>query len=131
MILKFNSEIQNQRELFNAQQRAVIAQANAVWRQSIATLNNAAMNEATMREAMTANNLTAQGIAELWQQERDLMNYAWTTSEKQVDRDFELLKAKINNDAAEDSAFSSAAGMFLSSVIGAVGEAGGIGSFFS
>ena len=89
------------------------------------------MNEATMREAMTANNLTAQGIAELWQQERDLMNYAWTTSEKQLDRDFELLKAKINNDSDEDSAFSSAAGMFLSSVIGAVGEAGGIGSFFS
>ena len=84
-----------------------------------------------MRDAMAANNLTAQGIAELWQQERDLMNYAWTTSEKQLDRDFELLKAKINNDSAEDSAFSAAAGTFLSSVIGAVGEAGGMSSFLS
>jgi len=130
-IAKFQAELDNQRDIFNAQNQLVIAQANAVWRQSIATINNASMNEATMREAMTANNLTAQGIAELWQQERDLMNYAWTTSEKQLDRDFELLKAKINNDSGEDAAFSSAAGMFLSSVIGAVGEAGGIGSFFS
>ncbi len=130
-IAKFQAELDNQRDIFNAQNQLVIAQANAVWRQSIATINNAALNEATMREAMAANNLTAQGIAELWQQERDLMNYAWTTSEKQLDRDFELLKAKINNDAAEDSAFSAAAGTFLSSVIGAVGEAGGIGSFFS
>ena len=130
-IAKFQAELDNQRDIFNAQNQLVIAQANAVWRQSIATINNAALNEATMREAMEANNLTAQGIAELWQQERDLMNYAWTTSEKQLDRDFELLKAKINNDSAEDSAFSAAAGTFLSSVIGAVGEAGGMSSFLS
>ena len=130
-ISKFNQELQNQRDMFNAQNQLVVAQANAQWRQQIATINNQNINEANMRAAAVANNLTAQGIAELWQQERDLMNYAWTTSEKQADRDFELVKAKINNDAAGDAAFSAATGTFLSAVVGAVGEAGGIGSFFS
>ena len=130
-ISKFNQEIANQRDMFNAQNEMVVAQANAQWRQQIATINNAATNDANMRSAMAANNLTAQGIAELWQQERDLMNYAWTTAEKQADRDHELVKAKIQSDSSEDAAFSQASGMFLSSVIGAVGEAGGIGNFFS
>ena len=56
----------------------------------------------------------------MWQQERDLMNYAWTTAENQVTRDHELVLAKIDADADEDSAFSSAAGDFLSAVVGAV-----------
>tara|TARA_R100001591_G_scaffold115709_1_gene131633 strand:+ start:367 stop:4662 length:4296 start_codon:yes stop_codon:yes gene_type:complete len=130
-ISKFNQELENQRDMFNAQNQLVVAQANAQWRQQIATINNQNINDANMRAAAVANNLTAQGIAELWQQERDLMNYAWTTSEKQADREFELVKAKINNDAAGDAAFSAATGTFLSAVVGAVGEAGGIGSFFS
>jgi len=130
-ISKFNQELQNQRDMFNAQNQLVVAQANAQWRQQIATINNQNINDANMRAAAVANNLTAQGIAELWQQERDLMNYAWTTSEKQADRDFELVKAKINNDAASDAAFSAATGTFLSAVVGAVGEAGSIGTFFS
>ena len=114
---KFQAELDNQRDLFNAQNEMVVAQANTKWRQDIATTNTAALNEANMTEVMAQNNLTTQGIAELWQQERDLMDFAWTSSEKQMDRDHELAKAKIQADADEDSAYSSAAGNFLSSVV--------------
>jgi len=114
---KFQAELDNQRDLFNAQNELVVAQANTKWRQEIATANTAALNEANMAEVMAQNNLTTQGIAELWQQERDLMDFAWTSSEKQMDRDHELAKAKIQADASEDSAYSSAAGDFLSSVV--------------
>jgi hypothetical protein len=117
---KFQAELDNQRDMFNAQNELVIAQANTAWRQAIATANTAALNEANMAEVMAANNMTMQGLAELWQQERDLMNYAWTTAENQVTRDHELVLAKIDADADEDSAFSSAAGDFLSAVVGAV-----------
>jgi hypothetical protein len=114
---KFQAELDNQRDLFNAQNELVVAQANTKWRQEIATANTAALNEANMAEVMAQNNLTVQGIAELWQQERDLMDFAWTSSEKQMDRDHEVAKAKIQADASEDSAYSSAAGDFLSSVV--------------
>ena len=114
---KFQSELDNQRDMFNAQNELVIAQANTVWRQTIATANTAALNEANMTEVMAANNLTLQGLAELWQQERDLLDFAWTSSEKQMDREHELAKANIQADGAEDAAYSSAAGNFLSSVV--------------
>ena len=114
---KFQAELDNQRDMFNAQNELVIAQANTVWRQTIATANTAALNEANMAEVMAANNLTIQGLAELWQQERDLLDFAWTSSEKQMDRDHELVKAEIQADADEDTAYSTAAGSFLSSVI--------------
>lgn len=114
---KFQAELDNQRDMFNAQNELVIAQANTVWRQTIATANTAALNEANMAEVMAANNLTIQGLAELWQQERDLLDFAWTSSEKQMDRDHELVKAEIQRDADEDSAYSTAAGSFLSSVV--------------
>ena len=114
---KFQAELDNQRDMFNAQNELVIAQANTVWRQTIATANTAALNEANMAEVMAANNLTIQGLAELWQQERDLLDFAWTSSEKQMDRDHELVKAEIQADADEDTAYSTAAGSFLSSVV--------------
>lgn len=114
---KFQAELDNQRDMFNAQNELVIAQANTVWRQTIATANTAALNEANMAEVMAANNLTMQGLAELWQQERDLLDFAWTSSEKQMDREHELAKANIQADGQEDAAYSSAAGSFLSSVV--------------
>jgi len=104
-----------------------------VWRQTIATANTAALNEANMAEVMAANNLTLQGLAELWQQERDLMNYAWTTAEKQMDRDHALAVNKIEADGAKNSALAAAGGKLLSNVVtGFLGGStfGGSGGIF-
>jgi len=117
---KFQAELDNQRDMFNAQNELVVAQATTVWRQTVATANTAALNEANMQEVMAANSLTVQGLNELWQQERDLMNFAWTSAEKQTDRDHALVLNKINNDSNEDSAYSSAVGTFLGAVVGGV-----------
>ncbi|MDB2522266.1 hypothetical protein N9X16_04555 [Planktomarina temperata] len=117
---KFQAELDNQRDMFNAQNELVIAQANTVWRQTVATANTAALNEANMQEVMAANSLTVQGLNELWQQERDLMNFAWNSAEKQTDRDHALVINKISADAQEDSAYSSAVGTFLGAVVGGV-----------
>jgi hypothetical protein len=117
---KFQAELDNQRDMFNAQNELVIAQANTVWRQSVATANTAALNEANMSEVMAANNLTMQGLNELWQQERDLMSFAWNSAENAVGRDHELVVAKIRADGDEDAATAGAAGQFLSAVIGAI-----------
>mgnify|MGYP005989515443 CR=1 FL=1 len=117
VIAKFNQDIQNQRDMFNAQNQLVVAQANAQWRQQIATINNAAINEANMREAMAANNLTANGIAELWQQERDLMDYAYRASENALDRENRLATANITADGASSGGLAGAAGTFLGSIV--------------
>jgi hypothetical protein len=117
VIAKFNQDLQNQRDMFNAQNQLVVAQANAQWRQQIATINNAAINDANMREAMAANNLTANGIAELWQQERDLMNYAVKASENALDRENRLATANITADGTSSGGLAGAAGTFLGSIV--------------
>lgn len=88
---EFNSNIQQQRDMFNAQNGLVIAQANAQWRQNIATLNNATQNESNMDFAKTINGLTSKNLDEIWQRERDLMSFNFTSIENAKDRAVDIL----------------------------------------
>jgi hypothetical protein len=90
-LLEFNAGIQNQREMFNAQNYLVVAQANAQWRQNLATINTAAANESNMEYAQTVNGLTLKSLDEIWQRERDVMDYAFTQSENAADRALSIL----------------------------------------
>jgi hypothetical protein len=90
---QFNSEVQQQRDLFNAQNGLVIAQANAQWRQNIATINTAAQNESNTNFAKTINGLTQNNLDQIWQRERDIMSFAVGISEGDANRNLSLLLA--------------------------------------
>jgi hypothetical protein len=90
-VLEFNATLQDLRERFNAQQYLVIAQANAKWRQDLNTLNTATANESNMDFAQTVNALTVKSLDEIWQRERDIMDYAFTQGENGADRAMNLL----------------------------------------
>ena len=77
--------------MFNAQNGLVVAQANAQWRQNIATLNTAAQNESNMNFAKTINALTATNLDQIWQRERDIMSFAFTAQQSALDRSLNLL----------------------------------------
>ena len=124
---KFNSEIQQQRDIFNAQNGLVIAQANAQWRQNLATINNAAINESNREFAQTMNSLTAKNMDAIWQRERDIMSYAVQTANNNADRATEILKQKLANeaslsveDAKKSSALASAAGGVVRDIVGSI-----------
>jgi hypothetical protein len=121
---RFNAELIQQREQFNAANSLVVEQANATWRQNIATLNTAATNEANMLEAQTLNNLTMANIEQIWQRERDLMSYSIQTANNNADRATTIAVQQLANEASADaaaaqksSAFASAAGSIVSSII--------------
>ena len=99
---QFNAETQNQRDMFNAQNGLVIAQANAQWRQNLATLNTAAQNEAFMEYAKTSNALSAKNLDEIWQRERDMMSYAFTSSESAMDRALQIVLGDKKLDAVRE-----------------------------
>ena len=90
---EFNSTIQQQRDLFNAQNGLVIAQANAQWRQNLDTLNTAAQNEANMEFARTLNALSAGSLDNYWQKERDVLSFAFTASENAEERAMNIFLA--------------------------------------
>jgi hypothetical protein len=96
---EFNSEIQQQRDLFNAQNGLLIAQSNAQWRQTVSTTNSAAQNESNMNLAKTINALTANNLDAFWQQERDIMSFAYASGESAADRIATVLVEELKADA--------------------------------
>ena len=116
----FQEQINNQRDQFNAQNQLVIAQANAQWRQQLATINNAALNDANRQNALQANNLTQKGLDEIWQKERDLMAYAFASAESAATRRQELIIADLKSEVSGDNAFGTALGGFASAVVGGI-----------
>ena len=118
----FQEQLNNQRDQFNAQNQLIIAQANAQWRQQLATINNAALNEANRQNALQANNLTQRGLDELWQKERDLMAYAFASAESAAGRRQELIIADMSAEVSGDNAFGAALGGFASAVVGGIFE---------
>lgn len=107
---QFNAAQENQRSQFNAQNSLIIAQANAKWRQDVSTINTATQNEANMEEVRTANAFTAKALDEMWQRERDLMQYAFMATESKEDRALELTlqnkEHKAENSAAMGGIFA-------------------------
>ena len=95
---EFNSEIQQQRDMFNAQNGLVIAQANAQWRQNIATMNTAAQNESNLTFAKTMNAFTSTNLDAYWQRERDIMSFAFSSAESAADRASNIALAKLTAD---------------------------------
>ena len=96
---EFNADLQQQRDLFNAQNGLVVAQANAQWRQNLATINTAAANESNMLAAKTLNAFTATNLDAYWQRERDIMSFAFTSAENAADRMSSTLLQKMSSES--------------------------------
>jgi len=102
-ISKFNAEQKNARDEFNTENSLLIAQANAKWRQGVVTTNTATQNEVNMENAKAANGFTAKALDEVWQKERDILAFAWKTSESIADRKANILISQIAGDAKIES----------------------------
>ena len=133
-VKKFNTEIANQRDQFNAQNGLVIAQSNAVWRREIATAATAAVNRANEINAAAVLDMSNQAYANLWQEHADMMEWAWTSSDNERDRQNAVTlsnlaagNARSTAEYQADVASSSAIGDFVSKL--ALGYAGKVFGF--
>jgi len=103
-IERFNSELNNQRDQFNAQNQMVIAQANAQWRRQIATADTAAVNRANELNANAVLDMSKTAYDNLWQYYADTMEWAWTSSDNEADRQAQLAAARIAAEGASQAA---------------------------
>jgi len=94
---KFNTTLMAQRDQFNAQNSLVISQANAQWRQSVATSATAAQNISNLEYTKNTNAITGAALDQIWQRERDLMDFAFKGSESQLDRANSIMLAKLGD----------------------------------
>ena len=121
---KFNVDMMNQRDKFNATNQLVVSQANAQWRQNVATLNTNTQNIANQEAAKVSNAFTASTVDQIWQRERDLMSMAWKSSESSADRANNILLTQMTVNAQKEALAlqasaekSSAFGNFLASIV--------------
>ena len=98
---EFKATLENDRQKFNATNQLIVDQANAQWRQEIATTNNANINEANRLEAQIAANTTLTEMNAYFQQRRDNLSYAFEAGENDANRATELLLAQMSIEESE------------------------------
>jgi len=103
-LLEFNAELQDVRERFNAQNYLAVAQANAQWRQNIATINSSAANESNMAYAQNVNGLTMRALDEIWMRERDILSMAFQISENNAQRSNAVVLEKLSIEGVKEAA---------------------------
>ena len=128
---RFNSEIVNQREQFNAKNQLAIEQSNAMWRREIATADTAALNFQNQLNAQNLLDISNTAYANLWQEYRDVMEFAWQSGENELDRTqaLQLVQAQAQNDMSlqeftADRQNSAAVGGFVSEIFKPFASAG-------
>jgi len=123
---QFNASVQNQRDQFNNQNKLVVAQANAQWRQNVQTINTAAQNAENMETARVANQLTTTMVDQLWQRERDIMDFVFKSSESAKERALELILADKKYDeyaiARNDAESASKWSIFTQLALAGIGK---------
>ncbi len=103
-VARFNAELNNQRDQFNAQNQMVIAQSNAQWRRQIATADTAAVNRANELNANAILDISKTAYDNLWNYYADSMEWAWESSDNELDRQVQLAVAKLQADSSADLA---------------------------
>jgi len=101
---QFNVAQDNAMKQFMVSNNLVVAQANAKWRQTAATLNQQADNERALYVAKEQNALTQAELDEIWQRERDEMDYVFNAYQNDQDRANALVLQKLAGDAKLDAA---------------------------
>jgi hypothetical protein len=119
---RFNSEIVNQRDQFNAQNQLAIEQSNAQWRKSIATTDTAAVNFQNQLNAQNVLDVSNTAYNNMWQEYRDVMEWAWTSTENEAERYAAMTVAQINAKARSDLAEYTANREDTKGIFGFVGD---------
>jgi len=118
---RFNSEIVNQRDQFNAKNQLAIAQSNAQWRRSIATTDTAAVNFQNQLNAQNLLEVSNTAYNNLWQEYRDVMEFAWTSGDNEAERLAAMTISQINAKARTDLAEYTANRSDIQGITGFVG----------
>jgi hypothetical protein len=92
----FYSTQEYSRQQFNATQQYAIDQSNVLWRRTLNTANTAAVNAANQVNTQNRFNLGVTALNNIWQQFRDEAAWAFTASENQANRNYNLALAANN-----------------------------------
>ena len=86
--------------------------ANAKWRQTVETTNNAIMVEAHTTDVKNALDLTQEAQNNLWDSADNLLDYIWKTTDNDTERELRLLIAQMQAQSGQKSGGGFLDGLF-------------------
>ena len=119
------SNLLNQREQFNLNNSMATMNSNINWRRGITTQNNATTNAALQLQSQNMFSMTTQAYANLWQEHRDQIDYAFRSEESEKERDLKLLVESMS----KQGALAGAAGGVLGQIFNGLLTGGNNGFF--
>lgn len=100
---QFSQESENNRSKFYAEMQYNVDVANAKWRQTVHTENTRMMYEAVAVDVKNMLNLTQEGQNQLWDRIDSLFDNIWKSSENELTREADIIKAEIQAQAQASS----------------------------
>ena len=123
-VKKYNAKLADSRDQFNATMSSAIEQSNALWRRSLNTANTAEQNNANRINASAVLGIQASALDALWQEYRDDVSFAFTSTENTIQRNQQLALTAIANqfatemfEAQVDADSQKAVGSFIGSLL--------------
>ena len=95
---QFNATMANNRDQFNVKNQLDIAKSNAEWYRQINTLNTAGENAEAQLNAANYLAISNAALANMWQEYRDTADQAWSASQNERDRGFQLAMAALQSE---------------------------------
>ena len=96
-LAQFNNTMQNNRDQFNVKNQLDIAKSNAEWYRQVNTINTSGENAEAAVNAANYLELSNVAQANMWQEYRDIADQAWTASQNERDRGFQLAMAALQS----------------------------------
>ena len=115
---KFNANIQNSRDQWNAANIQAIEQSNIAWRRTANTADTAALNAANTQNVQNAYNMSSIELSQMWQQQRDDATFRHNSKENYNNRVVQLYGLAIGSEAAAGNVGSTSTGDLINHVTG-------------
>ena len=101
-INQYNATLQNNRDQFNVTNQLDISKSNAEWYRQINTINTSGENAEAAVNAANYLELSNVAQANMWQEYRDTADQAWTASQNERDRGFQLAMSALQSQHDKD-----------------------------
>jgi hypothetical protein len=121
---KWSGEMENNREQFYKSMQYSIDTANAKWRQTVTLQEDTQSFEAAATDVKNMVGISTEQLNRLWDRSDSMLDYAWKSTESQLDRNAAIsmskLNAKLKSKAADQAGFGQMLGTIGSTIVGSI-----------
>ena len=115
---KFNSTLEDSREKFYKEMQYNIDVANAKWRQEVQLNEDQQQFQAATMDVKNMTDLSVNQLNQIWDRSDALLDYAWKSSESDLNRKNELAKIALSGKYSSDSQMMESLGLLAGTFVG-------------